>query len=439
MTKTIPSLARLSSLVALIGLSTACARADWRSDSAATIEKIRKGDFALQLLDSAGRPLAGAKVEYQLARHDFLFGTAISYKPFADQTAKGEVYRRFILENFSALVCENEMKGYFTEPEQGKSNYAPADALLAFAEQHHLRMRGHCLFWEKAEHTQDWVKALNDDEFARTIDARLHAAAGRYAGRLVSWDVNNEQLDGSTYLDRIGRAGIARMHQQAAALDPKAMLFVNEYGILGNPEKTERYIALIKELQALGAPVGGIGVQSHDLDRLVPGAISDRELDKRPEWLLQQPLSPEQFIATLDQLHSATGLPIHLTEASAKMPDPAKRADALEILFRAGFGHPAVGAVMLWGFQAGAHWMGPDAALLAADGTPTEAGRRISHLLREEWTSRGNATADDAGQLGFRGFYGIYNLKITLPDGRVVKQELNLDKANATGVQTVRL
>ncbi len=438
MTPTIPSLVRVGGLVAAC-LAASSVLADWRSDSDARIEKIRKGDFALQLTDAAGKPLPAAKVEYSLARHDFLFGTAIAYRPFTDRTAKGEAYRRYILENFSALVCENEMKGYFTDVEQGKTNYAPADALLAFAEQHHLRMRGHCLFWEKAEHTQAWVKALNDADLARAIDARLHAAVGRYAGRLVSWDVNNEQLDGSTYLDRIGRAGIARMHQQVAALDPKALPFVNEYGILGNAEKTERYIALIKELQSLGAPIGGIGVQSHDLDRLIPEAISDRSTDQRPEWLLQSPLSPEQFIATLDRLHDATGLPIHLTEASAKLPDPAKRADALEILFRVGFGHPAVGAVMLWGFQADAHWMGPDAALVAADGTPTEAGRRVSHLLREAWTTRGSATADAAGQLGFRGFYGIYRLKITLPDGRVVEKDVDLDKANAAGVQRVSL
>lgn len=439
MIRSLPSLARLGGLVAASCLAATAARADWRADSDACIEKIRKGDFALQLADSAGKPLPVAKVEYSLARHDFLFGTAIAYKPFADQTAKGDGYRRFILENFSALVCENEMKGYFTDPEQGANNYAPADALLAFAEKNNLRMRGHCLFWEKAEYTQNWVKALNNDELTRAIDARLRAAAGRYAGRLASWDVNNEQLDGSTYLDRIGRAGIARMHQQAAALDPKALLFVNEYGILGNAEKTERYIALIKELQSLGAPVGGIGVQSHDLDRLVPDAISDRSTDQRPEWLLQSPLSPEQFIATLDRLHNATGLPIHLTEASAKLADSAKRADALETLFRVGFGHPAVGAVMLWGFQDGAHWMGPDAALVAADGTPNEAGRRVSHLLREVWTTRGNGSVSKTGQLSFRGFYGIYHLKVTLPDGRVVEQDVNLDKANATGVHTVRL
>jgi len=420
-------------------LISATGRADWRADSDARIEKIRKGDLALQIADPDGRPLAGAQVEFNLKRHDFLFGTAIAYAPFSDPTPKGEAYRRFILDHFSALVCENEMKWYYTEPLQDQLNYASADALLAFAERNNLRMRGHCLYWEKTKYVQTWLAALSGPALAAKIDARMKATAGRYAGRCISWDVDNEQLDGSFYLDRIGRAGIARMFKEAAALDPKAMLFVNEYGILGNPEKVARYIALIRELHALGAPIGGIGIQSHDLDRLIPDAISDRASDQRPEWLLRQPLSPEQFIESLDTLHKATGLPVHLTEASAKMPDPARRAEALDILYRVGFGHPAVDAIMLWGFEASTHWMGPDAALLAADGTLTEAGRHVDHLLRDVWTTRGKATADAAGRLGFRGFYGIYHLKVTLPGGRVVEQDVNFDKANASSVPTVRL
>jgi GH35 family endo-1,4-beta-xylanase len=310
---------------------------------------------------------------------------------------------------------------------------------LAFAEQNDLRMRGHCLYWEKAKYVQPWLAGLNGAALVNKIDARMKATAGRYAGRVVSWDVDNEQLDGSFYRDRIGRAGVAQMFKEAAALDPKAILFLNEYGILGNPEKTDRYLALIRELRSLGAPVGGIGIQSHDLDRLVPNAISNREDDKRPEWLLRSPLSAEQFIATLDKLHNATGLPIHLTEASAKMPDPVNRAEALDILYHVGFGHPAVGAIMLWGFEASTHWMGPDAALLAADGSLTEAGRCVDDLMRKTWTTHGTGAADSAGRLGFRGFYGIYHLKITLPDGRIVEQDINLDKANAGGVQTIRL
>lgn len=438
MSSCLASLLRLASLVAVTSPAITTARADWRADCDARIEKIRKGDFTLLIADAAGRPVPGAQVEFGLKRHDFLFGTAIAYAPFADRTAKGEAYRRFILEHFSALVCENVMKWYFTEAKQDQLNYAAADALLDFAEQNRLRMRGHCLFWEKAEFAQPWLAALKGDAFAAKVDARLESAVGRYAGHLVSWDVDNEMLDGSFYRDRIGPAGTARMFKEAAALDPKAVLFINEYGILGVPEKTERFIALIRELQTLGAPVGGIGIQSHDLDRLIPGAISEHEKD-RPEWLLRQPLTPDQFIATLDRLHAATGLPIHLTEASAKMPDPAQRAEALDILYHIGFGHPGVGAVMLWGFEASTHWMGPDAALLAVDGTLTEAGRHVDHLLREVWTTRGHAAADKAGRLGFHGFYGIYHLRITLPGGRVVEQDVNLDQINAAGVQTVRL
>jgi GH35 family endo-1,4-beta-xylanase len=128
------------------------AAADWRSDADARIERLRKGDFTVEVRDAAGAPIGGATVSYQLKRHAFLFGTAIAYAPFADQGEDGRQYRQFILDHFSALVCENEMKWYSTEVERGHEDYAQADALLAFAAQNGLRMRGHCLFWEKQKY-----------------------------------------------------------------------------------------------------------------------------------------------------------------------------------------------------------------------------------------------------------------------------------------------
>ena len=62
-------------------------------------------------------------------------GTAIAYTPFADSGDYGRHYRQFILDHFNTLVCENEMKWYATEAERGHVDYAPADALLAFADQ----------------------------------------------------------------------------------------------------------------------------------------------------------------------------------------------------------------------------------------------------------------------------------------------------------------
>ena len=410
------------------------AAADWRSDADTRIEHLRKGDFAIELRDAAGAPVKGAAVAYQLKHHAFLFGTAIAYAPFADQGEDGRHYRQFILENFSALVCENEMKWYFTEAERRHEDYAPADALLAFAAQNGLQMRGHCLFWEKQKYAMPWQVALSPAELKSAVEHRLTATAPRYAGRLASWDVDNEALDGSFFRERLGPDIMAWMFKEAARLDPKTPLFVNEYAILGNPEKTARLIALVKDLQAKGATVGGIGIQSHDSDRLTVDRDAAPMTGERPEWMMKARLTPEMFLATLDQLSAATKLPVHLTEISAKTPDATRRGEVLDMLFRLGFSHESVEAIMLWGFGAKTHWMGPDAALMNADNTLNAAGTRISHLLREEWTSRGTATLAADGRTAFRGFYGVYTLTITLPGGRQIVQEVNLTKSAPAAV-----
>src|SRR5271157_1509540 len=403
--------------------------AGWRSEADSRIERLRKGDLAVEVRGRDGAPLKDARVEYRLKRHSFLFGTAIAHAPFADTGDEGRGYRQFILDHFSALVSENEMKWYNTEVERGREDYAPADALLAFADQNGLAMRGHCLFWEQKEWVQPWVSALNRSDLGAAMERRLTATVNRYAGRLVSWDVNNEVLDGAFYRERMGPDATAWMFREAARLDPKTPLFVNEFAILGEREKTERYLELIRDLRARGAQVGGIGVQSHDCDRLAVDGHAVLAPGERPHWLLTDPLTPEAFLATLDRLHAETGLPIHLTEISAKTPDAARRAHLLEMLFRLGFSHEAVQAMLLWGFGAKTHWMGPDAALMNADGTLTPAGSRISRLLREEWSTRGNGATGADGRLAFRGFYGSYALGVRAPGGREIVQEVLLTKS----------
>ena len=377
-------------LALLILALPSLAAADWRSDADARIELLRKGNFTVEVRNAAGAPVSGATVAYQLKHHAFLFGTAIAYAPFADQGEDGRHYRQFILDHFSALVCENEMKWYANEVERGHEDYAQADALLAFAAQNGLQMRGHCLFWDKEEFAMPWLLALNPAELKSAVERRMAVTASRYAGRLVGWDVNNEMLDGSFFRDRLGPDIAAWMFKEAARLDPQTPLFVNEYAILGNPEKIERLLALVKDLQAKDATVGGIGIQSHDSDRLTVDREAAPMTGDRPEWMMKTRLMPEMFLATLDRLYAETRLPIHLTEISAKTPDAVQRGEVLDMLFRLGFSHESVQALMLWGFGAKTHWLGPDAALMNADNTLNAAGTRISHLLREEWTTRGS-------------------------------------------------
>jgi hypothetical protein len=217
------------------------------------------------------------------------------------------------------------------------------------------------------------------------------------------------------------------MFKEAARLDPEVPLFVNEYAILGESEKTERYIDLINHLKSQGAAVGGIGIQSHDSDRLTDDPSAKAIEDDRREGFLKKPLTPDAFLGTLDRLWDETGLPVHLTEISSRTPDANHRAETLDMLFRLGFSHESVEAILLWGFAESAHWMGPDAVLMNADGSLNAAGEHISHMLREEWTTAGSAKTD--GDVSFRGFYGTYDVTVTLPDGSVEKREVHLTKS----------
>lgn len=400
--------------------------ADWKSDADARIEKLRKGDFSVVVTGVEGARLKGATVDYRLKRHDFLFGTAIAHRPFSNEGEYGKAYRQFILGNFSGLVCENEMKWYDIEEFRDKLNYEPADAMLAFAEDNGLKMRGHCIFWAKPARNEDWVVELDGDELRAEMVDHIESIVPRYAGRLVAWDVNNEMLDGRMFRDKLGDDIAVWMHKEAARLDPDAELFVNEYGILGVPEKTERYIELIKWLQSEGAPVHGIGIQSHDSDRLTADPNAKAIDDGRSEGFLKEPLTPEAFLGTLDRFWSETRLPVHLTEISSRTPDANHRAETLDMLFRLGFSHESVEAILLWGFAEGAHWMGPDATLMDAEGNVNVAGRRISDLMQKEWTTAGRSKS--AGNVSFRGFYGTYEVTVTLADGSVKKREVSLTK-----------
>ena len=77
----------------------------------------------------------------------------------------------------------------------------------------------------------------------------------RYAGRVREWDVVNEPLanDGTlapTVWQRfIGPDHIELALRAARAADPKAKLFINEYGVEGPGRKLEGLVRLVSDLR----------------------------------------------------------------------------------------------------------------------------------------------------------------------------------------------
>jgi len=415
----------LVAALVLAGCGEVTRDGDWRAPLDAAIERHRKSDFAVRVVDADGKPLADAAIDYAQIRSDFLFGTAVNLGALRRDDELGERYRAFILEHFNCVVDENHAKWYSTEKERGKVDWSGAEAIAGWAEAHDLALRGHCLFWSRDKFVkwQPWLFALDGEELRAAVAARIERAVTRFRGRVIAWDVNNEMLDGDFYESRLPGIRV-EMFRRVHELDPDARLFANEFGVLGG-DKVDRYLELIEDLRADGAPVTGIGVQEHACERFATSlAARVADDDGNIERVGHEPLAIARARADLDR-YAATGLPVHFTEVSCKSPDEAARAEGLETIYRLAYSHPGVDALLIWGFWAKAHWLGADAALMDADGELNAAGRRISRLLREEWRSRGDVRTDAAGRLRWRGFYGTYRL--TGPDGATAEASFTVD------------
>jgi GH35 family endo-1,4-beta-xylanase len=114
-------------------------------------------------------------------------------------------------------------------------------------------------------------------------------------------------------------------------------------------------------------------------------------------------------------LGTTNTLPIWITEFTVVAADENTRANELEDFYRLAFSHPSVQGILMWGFWAGDHSYGANAAIVDADWTLNAAGERYEALMNE-WTTETSAVTDANGELGFRGFHGTYELTVDLGD-----------------------
>ncbi|PQQ07309.1 putative endo-1 4-beta-xylanase C [Prunus yedoensis var. nudiflora] len=78
-------------------------------------------------------------------------------------------------QRFNAVVFENELKWYATEPEQGKTNYTIADQMLQFVRANQITARGHNIFWEDPKYTPPWVRNLTGNELQSAVNSRIQS------------------------------------------------------------------------------------------------------------------------------------------------------------------------------------------------------------------------------------------------------------------------
>ncbi|HEX6765716.1 MAG TPA: endo-1,4-beta-xylanase, partial [Polyangiaceae bacterium] len=177
-------------------------------------------------------------------------------------------YSEVAAREFDSLTPENEMKWYATEPSPGKFSFEAGDRLVAFAERHSMRVRGHTLVWHNQ--LSPWVNGLHGNELKDAMLRHVRTVAVHWKGRIAQWDVVNEAVDDAGKLRQnspftaLGPGYIADAFRAAHEADPGALLFYNDYETEAfDSPKTLGAYELVKSLKESGVPIHGVGFQMH--------------------------------------------------------------------------------------------------------------------------------------------------------------------------------
>ena len=394
--------------------------APWRAAADARIEQLRKGDLMVKVVGQSGQPVSGAAIRLQMQRHAFAFGTEVAVERLFENSPDGQKYQTIIPTLFNRVVLGNALKwpdfeGFEGEP-QGQTRNRALRALDFFASKG-IPVRGHNLVWPC---DNDYclpadVPALfsNPGALKTRIDRHFADILGATRGKIVEWDVINEPSGNKRLSKVLGEDEMAAQLRLAKKLAPDARMVINDAGNLGEGNQDTEFKRILRRMQALNAPLEGIGLQGHFGYKLTP---------------------PDELNARLNGF-GELGLPLSITEFDVNVTDERLQADYLRDFMTVMFANKHVDSFTMWGFWEGQHWL-PSAALYRSDWSIKPNGQAFRNLLFKQWWTNASGTSNAAGTYSTRGFYGDYKLSVTV-NGKTETRNIRLEKG--VGEVTVKL
>ena len=366
--------------------------AAWRKPALERIEKLRKTDFSLRLVDVNGQPLAGKTVIVELARHEFGFGSCVTRAMLTGENSDGDRYRDIANRTFSRVVFENDFKpDSFPHDDLGR---AELERSLGWLKAHGISVRGHYLMQEaldgwSRERLADPVKLKSD------LMASVRDRISVIGDRVTEWDVINHP---------IAWHGAELFKQKGAPLNTLGMeifcearqltnlpLCINEDQLFRPGAQQDGTYELLERLKREGVRVDGLGNQAHFHSSFLP--------------------SPEDLLRVTDRFTAVVPKQVVTEFDVVTNGDEELAADYLRDSMIACFSHPAYDGFMVWGFWEGSHWI-PEAAMWKKDWSRKPIGGVWEDWVGKRWHSRETVTSDATGKVTWRGFKGTYRLSM---------------------------
>lgn len=267
-----------------------------------------------------------------------------------------EPYAATLAREFNQVEPESVMKFGPIHPSPTEYHFGPADALVAFARQNRMVVRGHTLLWHRQQPAWLTGGGFQPAQLSTILQDHIRRVVGHYAGEVYAWDVVNEAFreDGSLRptiwfnAPGIGPQGTGYIEQAfrwAREADPRALLFYNDYSAEDTNTKSDAIYQMVRDFKTRGVPIDGVGMQMHLTTKVAP--LAGMEANMR------------RLIGL--------GLEIQITELDVRLPvDSAGNAAPADIAAQAQIYRDVVSlclkaarctAIQTWGFTDKHSWI----------------------------------------------------------------------------------
>jgi endo-1,4-beta-xylanase len=395
--------------------------AAWREAALERIERIRKGDIAVRVVDAAGKPVPAANVRIEQTRSGFEFGTAIPFRRLVEDTPDNLIFRERLLELFNAASNENDLKWPQWIDEGENSGYSRAQAMagLRRLREHGLPARGHVLVWPGWNNLPDIVRDLRgtprQSEIPEIVREHIREIGAATREWVEEFDVLNEPFTNHDLMDLFGPEIMVDWFKVAREAMPGVRLYLNDFSnhdATTDAKHVEHFQNTARYLLANGAPVDALGLQAH-----IGGKPND----------------PENVLAVLDSYWSEFKLPIRITEFDIRTTDEELQADYTRDFLILAFSHPSVIGIQHWGFWERSHWI-PIAAMYRGDWSEKPNAVAYKSLVLDQWRTRLEEPTAANGTLKARGFFGEYRVTVD-SDGRHAETTFTLTAGEPATVE----
>lgn len=409
------------------------------------IERVRKKDVSITIIDHAGVPVTNASVSFTQLNHEFLFGFQTGHW----EVPLEDIYELMKDAGFSLGLIA--MGWNVTEPQKDVLQLNRGRE-IALAHRLGLRPYGRWIWGEMSD--LPWFNDLTFEEATAIVREHTRALVAKYADDIDYWSIEFVGRTSSQFFDATGFT--PKEHDQLRQiatgiireLDPSAKISIE----LVHPEEPMAFSQAyaINFHQAMDRMLKNR--ESFDILAFIWGFHGSTILRDRYQTgeviCGDRSASREMFtVAHFYDSYSDYGLPIYLNFVIANSEptpyqigywhrswDEGLKAEYITNIMRLAFSNPQIVGFGFAPFFFDNKEEGNVSHLIdwseVSPGKfkfqPKPAFFEIKRLLTEEWRTRGKALTDSDGRVSFRGFAGDYEVTVTLPDGRAVAQNLHV-------------